>query len=72
MAKSSESELLVVEGRDIAISNPRKVLVPEPGYTRSSISYSITYGFIQLLAPHFDRKAVKAALKANDLIRLYG
>jgi hypothetical protein len=59
MAKSSESELLVVEGRDIAISNPRKVLFPEPGYTLSSISYCITYGFIQLLAPHFGRKRSK-------------
>jgi DNA ligase D-like protein (predicted polymerase) len=34
MPKSKERELLVVDGREIAISNPRKVLFPEPGYTK--------------------------------------
>jgi bifunctional non-homologous end joining protein LigD len=34
MPKSSERELLVVDGREIAISNPRKVLFPAPGYTK--------------------------------------
>jgi DNA ligase D-like protein (predicted polymerase) len=29
-----EHELLVVDGREIAISNPSKVLFPEPGYTK--------------------------------------
>ena len=31
---SSERELLVVSGHDISISNPRKVLFPQPGYTK--------------------------------------
>jgi bifunctional non-homologous end joining protein LigD len=31
---SGEHELLVVDGREIAISNPGKVLFPEPGYTK--------------------------------------
>ena len=34
MPKSTERELLVVGGREIAISNPRKVLFPQPGYTK--------------------------------------
>ena len=29
-----EAELIVVDGREIAISNPSKVLFPEPGYTK--------------------------------------
>jgi bifunctional non-homologous end joining protein LigD len=31
---TAERELLVVEGREIAISNPRKVLFPDAGYTK--------------------------------------
>jgi len=31
---SDERELLVVEGREVLISNPRKVLFPKPGYTK--------------------------------------
>ena len=34
MAKSAERELLVVDGREISISNPRKVLFPNAGYTK--------------------------------------
>jgi bifunctional non-homologous end joining protein LigD len=34
MAGSAERELLVVDGREVAISNPRKVLFPERGYTK--------------------------------------
>ncbi len=30
----SERELLKVGGREIAVSNPRKVLFPEAGYTK--------------------------------------
>jgi bifunctional non-homologous end joining protein LigD len=32
--KRGEPELVVVDGREIAISNPSKVLFPEPGYTK--------------------------------------
>jgi bifunctional non-homologous end joining protein LigD len=32
--RTAERELLVVEGREIAISNPRKVLFPDAGYTK--------------------------------------
>jgi DNA ligase D-like protein (predicted polymerase) len=31
-------ELLLVEGREITISNPRKVLYPEPGYTKLDLA----------------------------------
>jgi DNA ligase D-like protein (predicted polymerase) len=34
MASSGEQELLTVAGREIAISNPRKVLFPLPAYTK--------------------------------------
>ncbi len=34
MPTSSERELLVVDGREISISNPRKVLFPQAGYTK--------------------------------------
>ena len=37
MAKSAERELLVVDGREIPISNPRKVLFPEAGYTKLDV-----------------------------------
>ncbi len=33
-----EPELLVVDGREIAISNPHKVLFPEPGYTKVDLA----------------------------------
>jgi bifunctional non-homologous end joining protein LigD len=33
----SEHELLVVDSREIAISNPDKVLFPEPGYTKRDL-----------------------------------
>lgn len=36
------------------------------GIRRDSFLRGYTYGFIQLLAPHFDRKAVDAALKTGD------
>ena len=34
VAKSGEHELIVVAGREISISNPRKVLFPEPKHTK--------------------------------------
>ena len=34
---SDEHELLVVDGREISISNPGKVLFPEPGYTKLDV-----------------------------------
>ena len=34
MASKPEQEILTVDGREIAISNPRKVLFPEAGYTK--------------------------------------
>ncbi|MPZ19166.1 MAG: DNA primase [Luteitalea sp.] len=34
MPSSTERELLVVAGREVTISNPRKVLFPEAGYTK--------------------------------------
>jgi hypothetical protein len=30
----SDRELLQVAGRELAVSNPRKVLFPKPGYTK--------------------------------------
>ena len=30
----AEQQLLAVEGREVAISNPHKVLFPEAGYTK--------------------------------------
>ena len=38
MAKNSKAETLVVEGREIAISNPDKVLFPEPGHTKLDLA----------------------------------
>ena len=32
--RTAERELLVVEGREITLSNPRKVLFPDAGYTK--------------------------------------
>ena len=37
MPKAEERELLVVEGREISVSNPRKVLFPAAGYTKLDI-----------------------------------
>ena len=34
MATKGEHELLVVDGREVSISNPRKVLFPQAGYTK--------------------------------------
>jgi bifunctional non-homologous end joining protein LigD len=34
MPKSAEREILEVAGREVAISNPHKVLFPEPGHTK--------------------------------------
>jgi DNA ligase D-like protein (predicted polymerase) len=38
MTKSGEEELLEVAGREVAISNPRKVLFPQPGYTKLDLA----------------------------------
>src|SRR3954447_14855082 len=34
MASKGEHELLVIDGKEVAISNPRKVLFPKAGYTK--------------------------------------
>src|SRR4051812_50119981 len=34
MGSKTESEVLTVAGREVAISNPRKVLFPSAGYTK--------------------------------------
>src|SRR5882762_5111551 len=34
MASSDERELIVVAGREVAVSNPGKVLFPQAGYTK--------------------------------------
>ena len=36
--KSPDQELVVVDGREIPISNPGKVLFPEPGYTKLDLA----------------------------------
>ncbi|HEV3010556.1 MAG TPA: non-homologous end-joining DNA ligase [Burkholderiales bacterium] len=38
MAKSSEAEILVVAGREVAISNPGKVLFPKPRHTKLDLA----------------------------------
>jgi DNA ligase D-like protein (predicted polymerase) len=38
MPGKSERELLVVDGREVAISNPRKVLFPQSGYTKLDLA----------------------------------
>jgi DNA ligase D-like protein (predicted polymerase) len=35
---SSEREILVIGGREVSISNPRKVLFPKPGYTKLDLA----------------------------------
>jgi len=37
-AETADHELLVVDGREIAISNPRKLLFPEPKYTKLDLA----------------------------------
>src|SRR5918997_441693 len=37
-AKGGEPEILVVDGREVSISNPGKVLFPEPGYTKLDLA----------------------------------
>src|SRR5256885_10223526 len=38
MAARAEHELLTVAGREVAISNPRKVLFPAAGYTKLDLA----------------------------------
>src|SRR4029078_12278077 len=38
MAAHAEHELLTVAGREVAISNPRKVLFPQAGYTKLDLA----------------------------------
>src|ERR1700681_4742938 len=43
MAGHAEHELLTVAGREVAISNPRKVLFPKPGFTKLDLArYYVT------------------------------
>ena len=38
MASRAEHEILEVAGREVAISNPRKVLFPQAGYTKLDLA----------------------------------
>ncbi len=38
MTEHAEHEILTVAGREVAISNPRKVLFPQPGYTKLDLA----------------------------------
>src|SRR4051794_28569250 len=38
MARGPEQEILTVAGREVAISNPRKVLFPQAGYTKLDVA----------------------------------
>ena len=38
MPKAAEKEILAVAGREVAISNPRKVLFPQAGYTKLDLA----------------------------------
>src|SRR6188474_2537477 len=38
MPSHAEQEILTVAGREVAISNPRKVLFPKPGYTKLDLA----------------------------------
>src|SRR5919109_676460 len=38
MASRTEQELLTVAGREVAITNPRKVLFPDAGYTKLDLA----------------------------------
>jgi DNA ligase D-like protein (predicted polymerase) len=43
MPSQTEQELVTVAGREVAISNPRKVLFPQPGYTKLDLArYYVT------------------------------
>src|SRR5687767_10686552 len=35
---NTEREVLAVAGREVTISNPRKVLFPQPGYTKLDVA----------------------------------
>src|ERR687891_1704263 len=35
--RTGDQELLVIEGREISISNPRKILFPKPKYTKTDL-----------------------------------
>lgn len=37
MAKKAQPEVLHIEGNDVSISNPQKVLFPQPGYTKLDV-----------------------------------
>src|ERR671912_2482972 len=37
MPNRTERELLTAGGREVSISNPRKVLFPQPGYTKLDV-----------------------------------
>ena len=39
MAKAVEQEIITVAGRDVAISNPRKILFPDAGYTKLDLAH---------------------------------
>ena len=38
MPSQTDREILTIDGREVAISNPRKVLFPEPGYTKLDLA----------------------------------
>ena len=38
MPSATEKEILTADGREIPISNPRKVLFPQPGYTKLDLA----------------------------------
>ncbi|HJY42837.1 MAG TPA: hypothetical protein VJ303_16405, partial [Steroidobacteraceae bacterium] len=39
MGSEREAEILDVGGREVAISNPQKVLFPQPGYTKLDLAH---------------------------------
>ena len=39
MAPSRDAEILTLAGREVAISNPQKVLFPQPGYTKLNLAH---------------------------------
>ena len=38
MPSQTDREILTIDGREVAISNPRKVLFPQPGYTKLDLA----------------------------------
>jgi DNA primase len=38
MADGTDREMLTIAGRDVAISNPRKILFPQAGYTKLDVA----------------------------------